>query len=226
MDNELKNWQVRRIRAMRSLDIPIQDICDRFNISRSTVEGIIYGRFYQYIDNEISPRHGEYKYRNEISNPDTIRACELLEDVEYTDPPPYVSITLGPCIISNKAYVGATGYAFAYDKLAHRTVFSGLIGSIPKGIHVCHRCDNPACINPEHLFLGTAKDNMRDRDIKGRGMAGRGREKIGDWVAIGIRWYYSHGISTKILTNTFGTAHGVSYGAIRSVIKNESYQWD
>jgi hypothetical protein len=69
-------------------------------------------------------------------------------------------------------YKTAAGYGrFMYKRKAiraHRFSYQYHKGKNPEGYEICHHCDNTSCVNPEHLFLGTAKDNARDRDQKGR----------------------------------------------------------
>ena len=55
---------------------------------------------------------------------------------------------------------------------AHRVAYEIFVGPIPDGMCVCHRCDTPSCINPTHLFLGTAAANVADRVAKGRSCRG------------------------------------------------------
>lgn len=76
------------------------------------------------------------------------------------------------CWIWKGASGGRQGYgSFSYKGKAyraHRLAWSLENGPIPEGHFICHRCDNPPCVNPAHLFAGTALDNVRDMWEKGR----------------------------------------------------------
>jgi hypothetical protein len=68
---------------------------------------------------------------------------------------------------------GSHGYGQFYIKpktylAAHRAAYLLLVGTFDQRLQVCHHCDNPRCINPDHLFLGTQKDNFLDAKQKGR----------------------------------------------------------
>ena len=79
---------------------------------------------------------------------------------------PTVRPDLGPCWSWTGAH--SNGYG-QIDKIpAHVVSFEIHVGPVPAGLHVCHKCDNPDCVRPDHLFLGTPKQNTQDMIAKGR----------------------------------------------------------
>jgi hypothetical protein len=70
------------------------------------------------------------------------------------------------------------GYGLISNNRAHRISYEIHKGEIPRGMFVCHRCDNPECCNPDHLFLGTAYDNNIDRAMKTRRVRAKWRNPM------------------------------------------------
>jgi hypothetical protein len=114
-----------------------------------------------------------------------------------------------------------TGYGsfFAEGHLlqAHRVAFELANGPIAPGMHVCHRCDVKACVRPDHLFLGTRSDNMRDALRKGRSLSGDAHpfaRMTADQVAE-LRARASAGEACADLARAFGISYAHSWDLIR-----------
>lgn len=109
------------------------------------------------------------------------------------------------------------------SNLAHRVSWELHNGKIPNGLFICHKCDNRKCIRPDHLFMGTQLDNMKDMAAKGRkrpaiGIRNR-HAKLTDKKVIQIRTLYECGIPTRKLATKFR----VTKRTIRSVVLRENW---
>jgi hypothetical protein len=125
------------------------------------------------------------------------------------------------------------------EQLAHRAAWKDTYGEIPNGFCVLHSCDNPACVNPKHLFLGTRDDNMADRNAKGRQARGkrhgsvtkpetcpRGethcRAKLTTLDVNMIRLFYARGgISQRALAEDFDVTHSTVGAIVRGEMRKE-----
>ena len=125
--------------------------------------------------------------------------------------------------------VGTGGRGAPNDR-AHRITYRHFCGEIPNGMFVCHRCDVPSCCNPDHLFLGTNQDNVRDMISKGRnsppprnphvvGSVHPGSKLTEDQV-VHIREAYSKGVKQKDLAQQYGVAHQT----ISKVVNNRRFK--
>jgi hypothetical protein len=103
---------------------------------------------------------------------------------------------------------------------AHRLAWELTNGPIPAGLHVLHRCDNPPCVRPEHLFLGSNLDNIADRHAKGRNARNRGpacgHAKLTAADVVAIRAAAAQGASNRWLAGRYGVAHQTIWCAIHA----------
>lgn len=76
------------------------------------------------------------------------------------------------------------GNFFFEDKFyrAHRWIYEQINGPVSATLDMCHKCDNPSCVNPDHLFPGTRSDNMQDSIRKGRVRRNERKDSNGKWA--------------------------------------------
>lgn len=131
---------------------------------------------------------------------------------------------LGSRISTGVGYgqVGAGG-GDGKNLTVHRVAWELVNGPIPEGTGyhgtcVCHRCDNPVCANPAHLFLGTTADNMADRNAKGRQARGErsGRAKLNAEQVAEIR-------GSVGTLKTIAAQYGVTFSSIARIRRRETH---
>ena len=105
--------------------------------------------------------------------------------------------------------------------LAHRFSYEIHIGKIPPGAMVCHKCDVPRCVRPDHLFLGSSKDNIADRQAKGRSARGEaiGNSKLSAQEVVEIKML----VAANVGYTAIGRRFGVSHQAVRNIARKNTW---
>ena len=170
--------------------------------------------------------------RRDCVNPDHLHAAP-------SPPPPSQAKDVKERLAANTTrrgtcleFVTASQHWFGYglvwyegrSQAAHRVSYMLRHGPIPDGAVIRHRCDNPPCINPDHLVCGTQKDNMRDRFERGRANTARGSKigsaKLTEWQVAEIRTRLALGVARRELARRYG----VQGDAIGAIARNENWR--
>lgn len=98
---------------------------------------------------------------------------------------------------------------------AHRISYAIANGPIPEGLQVCHSCDNPACVNPKHLFAGTSGDNHQDQKRKQRHLYG---ERNAESILTEVQAREILALAGIVTQRELGIRYGVSQGTISRIV--------
>lgn len=102
---------------------------------------------------------------------------------------------------------------------SHRYMYMVKNGGIPNKMLVCHKCDNPSCCNPKHLFVGTDSDNMTDMVKKGRNLPGKWANKLTPQTVIEIR-----NLAGVVTQKELAERYNVKQSTINSVIRRINWK--
>lgn len=110
-----------------------------------------------------------------------------------------------------------------HEQRAHRIAWTYTHGRIAAGLWLLHRCDNPPCVRPEHLYLGTVRENVVDRDTRGHARVGEEHHdaKLTAAAVKDIRERYRLGDVSQV---SLAAQYGVSQVAISAVIRRHTWR--
>lgn len=121
--------------------------------------------------------------------------------------------------------IGYRANGKAVARLAHRLSWEFANGPIPDGMCVLHKCDNPSCVRPDHLFLGTKKDNTRDMMSKGRNGCGHGENtKQARLTAAQVRELRRRYVRGIVRACDLAKEFGVHTATVNRVVANQSWK--
>lgn len=137
----------------------------------------------------------------------------LRERIESnSEPVPFAGCWLWLLSVDRDGYgrIGTGTFRNPRTERAHRVSYRAFVGDVPRGLHVLHRCDTPACVNPAHLFVGTDAENAEDRERKGRGRRLIGEAsphaKLTELDVRRIRSLLAAGVTHRRIAALFGVA--------------------
>lgn len=139
----------------------------------------------------------------------------------------FIPVTESGCWIWT-AYTNADGYgqinADNRMKKAHRVSWELYNGVIPDSMCICHKCDTPSCVNPNHLFLGTHTENIQDMFLKGRADlkhgSKHGRTELSEEDVISMRKKCNEGTPQQY----FADKHGINKGTVSKIILRKTWR--
>jgi len=186
-----------------------------------SVKRILYGRFYPF--KEISPKENlisickvsfcvnpEHQLNKEDHFLSQIKKNEITNCWEWTG---FLKAGYGYIRIKRK------------DIAVHRLMFERYKRKIPKNVNVCHSCDNPKCCNPDHLWLGTQQENIKDMIQKKRDHKSYGEKhpgcKINEEIAKQIKIKFKEGLNMKQIQKILNIK---SYKIVQHVCRGNTWK--
>ena len=214
---------------MRTKSTPITRLCDHCNAPvHTTVERLASGRGRYCSRGCASLARWARGFRPLPANKVTPLADRFWSKVNKDGPIPAHRPELGPCWVwtasrSKHGGYGQINVGASRPDFAHRVVWRLTYGALPADAVVCHHCDNPVCVRPAHLFIGTHAGNVADKVRKGRQQRGTAvpNARLTPEQIPAIRAALAAGTPPVEVA----AAYGVSRATIHHIWKGKTWAW-